>query len=264
MDPDRPAGGYVYGPVPSRRLGRSLGVDLVPYKTCTYDCVYCQLGRTTCKTIERREYVSIDAVLAELERKLAVAKRPDYVGLAGSGEPTLNSGIGRLITALKALTDVPIAVITNGSLLWSEQVRGELAAADLVLPSLDAGDEQMFERVNRPDPTIKFDMMVDGLAAFAARFRGETWLEVMLLAGLTDSAAEVEKIAASARVISPTCVQLNTASRPAVEDFAHPSSRADGRSGKIVLGAGGHHRRLCGRRRQSGCSRCCSRRRSRC
>lgn len=202
-----------------------MGVDLVPFKICTYDCVYCQLGRTTRKTVERQEYVSIDAVLVELNQKLAVGSRPDYIGLAGSGEPTLNSGIGRLITALKAMTDIPVAVITNGSLLWSEQVQEELAAAALVLPSLDAGDEQMFERVNRADPAIKFNLMIEGLAAFAARFPGETWLEVLLLAGLTDSPAEVEKIAAAAHQISPTRIQLNTASRPAVEDYAHPVSR---------------------------------------
>lgn len=212
---------YIYGPVPSRRLGRSLGVDLVPYKTCTYDCVYCQLGRTTNKTTERREYVPVDAVQAGIARHLAAGDTPDYISLAGSGEPTLHSGIGRLIRLIKGMTDIPVAMITNGSLLWMEEVQEELSEADLVLPSLDAGDAEMFEQVNRPDPSISFDLMVDGLAAFTGRFDGQVWLEVMLLAGLTDTPSQVEKIAQLVEQIAPTRVQLNTASRPPVEGFVH-------------------------------------------
>lgn len=212
----------IYGPVPSRRLGRSLGIDLVPFKTCTYDCVYCQLGRTTHRTVERREYVSTDAALAQLQAKLATGIAPDYISLAGSGEPTLNSGIGRLLPAIKGLTDIPVAVITNGSLLWMDEVCGELLAADVVLPSLDAGDAPMFKRVNRPDPAVTFELMVEGLTGFAKRFRGETWLEVMLLAGLTDMPAEAAKIATLVRAIGPTRTQLNTASRPAADSSVQP------------------------------------------
>jgi wyosine [tRNA(Phe)-imidazoG37] synthetase (radical SAM superfamily) len=213
---------YTYGPVPSRRLGRSLGIDLVPFKTCTYDCVYCQLGRTTDRTVTRREYVPVAPVLAELEQTLAAGDTPDYISLAGSGEPTLNSGIGRLLAGIKGLTDIPVAVITNGSLLWMREVQNELSTAEVVLPSLDAGDERMFERVNRPHPAIPFDLVVDGLVAFTKRFQGAVWLEVLLLAGITDTLTEVEKIAAVAWRIAPTRIQLNTASRPPVEGFAHP------------------------------------------
>jgi wyosine [tRNA(Phe)-imidazoG37] synthetase (radical SAM superfamily) len=216
---------HVYGPVPSRRLGRSLGIDLVPHKTCTYDCVYCQLGRTTDKTIERREYVPITQVLAELGHRLASGDNPDYIGLAGSGEPTLNSGIGRLVAAIKAMTDIPVAVLTNGSLLWMDEVQEELMAADLVLPSLDAGDKGTFERVNRPDPAVSFDLMIDGLATFTKRFQGRVWLEVMLLADLTGAPAEVEKISALAREIAPARIQLNTAVRPPAEGFVRPVPR---------------------------------------
>ena len=215
---------YVYGPVPSRRLGRSLGIDLVPFKTCTYDCVYCQLGRTTNKTIERKEYVAVEEVLAELERKLAAGDVPDYISLAGSGEPTLNSGIGDLIGKIKGLTDIPVAVLTNGSLLWMSEVQDALMAADLVLPSLDAGDEHLFRYVNRPHGDISFERMVDGLAAFTKRFPGEVWLEVLLLAGVTGIPSEVKKIAALAERIGPARVQLNTVSRPPAEEFALPLS----------------------------------------
>ena len=211
---------YVYGPVPSRRLGRSLGIDLVPFKTCTYDCVYCQLGRTTNKTIDRQEYIPINDVLTELHDKLAVGEAPDYIGLAGSGEPTLNAGIGEMIAGIKEMTDIPVAVLTNGSLLWMHEVQDALMAADLVLPSLDAGDTRLFEYVNRPHEAISFQRMVDGVAAFTRRFTKEVWLEVFLLGGVTGIPAEVEKMASIATLIQPARVQLNTVSRPPVEKFA--------------------------------------------
>jgi wyosine [tRNA(Phe)-imidazoG37] synthetase (radical SAM superfamily) len=215
---------YVYGPVASRRLGRSLGVDLVPFKTCTYDCIYCQLGRTTHQTIKRGEYVPVDAVLAELKAKLVLGPKPDYISLAGSGEPTLHARIGDLIAGIKLLTRVPVAVLTNGSLLWMPDVREALMEADLVMPSLDAGDEPMFQRVNRPHPEILFEVMVDGLAAFSARFRKLVWLEVLLVEGLTGNEKEAEKIAALARRIQPGRVQLNTVSRPPAEASVKPVS----------------------------------------
>jgi wyosine [tRNA(Phe)-imidazoG37] synthetase (radical SAM superfamily) len=215
---------YVYGPVASRRLGRSLGVDLVPFKTCSYDCVYCQLGRTTRQTTQRSEYVPVDAVLAELKTKLALGPKPDYIGLAGSGEPTLHGRIGSLIDGIKHLTRVPVAVLTNGSLLWVPDVQEALMEADLVMPSLDAGDEPMFQRVNRPHPEILFEVMVDGLAAFAARFRKLLWLEVLLIEGLTGNEKEVEKIEVLARRIRPGRVQLNTVSRPPAEASVRPVS----------------------------------------
>jgi wyosine [tRNA(Phe)-imidazoG37] synthetase (radical SAM superfamily) len=199
-------------------------VDLVPFKTCTYDCVYCQLGRTTHRTLQRDEYVPVDAVLAGLKTKLALGPKPDYISLAGSGEPTLHARIGDLIAGIKLMTRIPIAVLTNGSLLWVPEVQDALMEADLVMPSLDAGDEPMFQRVNRPHPEILFEGMVDGLAAFTARFRKLVWLEVLLVEGLTGNEKEVEKIAALARRIQPGRVQLNTVSRPPAEASVRPVS----------------------------------------
>jgi len=210
---------HVFGPVPSRRLGRSLGVDLVPFKTCTYDCIYCQLGRTTCKTIERKEWVPLADVVRELKMRQA-GSRPDYITLSGSGEPTLYSRIDELIDAIKTMTEIPVAVLTNGSLLWQPEVRAQLMKADVVIPSLDAGNEVRFRAINRPHPTISFEQMVNGLMEFRREYRGQYWLEVFLLEGYTAIQAEVEKLARLVERILPDKVQLNTVDRPPTEEFA--------------------------------------------
>jgi wyosine [tRNA(Phe)-imidazoG37] synthetase (radical SAM superfamily) len=210
--------GYVFGPVPSRRLGRSLGVDLVPFKTCTYDCIYCQLGRTTRKTVERREWVPLDEVAAELQEGLA--SRPDYVTLSGSGEPTLHSRVDDLIDRIRSLTDIPLAVLTNGSLLWQKEVRRQLLGAHVVMPSLDAGDRSMFNAVNRPHADIAFEQVLEGLIAFRDEYRGQYWLEVFLLGGHTAVPADARKIANCVDRIRPDRVQLNTVTRPPAEDYA--------------------------------------------
>jgi wyosine [tRNA(Phe)-imidazoG37] synthetase (radical SAM superfamily) len=210
----------VYGPVPSRRLGRSLGVDLVPLKACTYDCVYCQLGRTTSKTVRRHRWADPDAVVAQVGERLS--SKPDVIALAGSGEPTLHAGIGEVIDGVKAITDVPVAVITNGSLLGRPAVRRGLAAADIVLPSLDAPDEELFQRVNRPHATLRLADVVDGMVAFREGYAGEIWLEVMLLAGITGSPSKARRLAELAARIAPERIQLNTAVRPPAESFAAP------------------------------------------
>lgn len=204
----------MYGSVPSRRLGRSLGIDLIPYKTCTYDCVYCQLGRTTDKTIVRSEYRSPDIILEELELKLKEEDKPDYISLAGSGEPTLYKEILQLMKGIKRMTKIPVAVITNGSLLWMDEIREALAEADMVLPSLDAGDEKIFRMVNNPHESISFNTMVDGIAGFTSGFGGKVWLEVLLI-------ADVSGVDSAAR-ISPALVQLNTVLRPPADQTVRP------------------------------------------
>lgn len=213
---------FVFGPVVSRRLGRSLGVDLIPYKVCSYDCVYCQLGRTTRLTAERSQYVRLDRVIEDVRRALEAPGRIDYVTLSGSGEPTLCLGLGDLIGALRERTQVPIAVLTNGSLLSRPELRQELAAADLVIPSLDAGDPATFARVNRPDPSIGFESMVEGLMEFGKGYRGRVWLEVFIVRGYNDRPDQVERIAALARQIAPERLQLNTVARPPAEGDALP------------------------------------------
>ncbi len=217
---------YVYGPVQSRRLGRSLGIDIIPFKTCTYDCTYCQLGQTTNKTLDRKKFVPIDDVLTELEQKLGLGETPDYISIAGSGEPTLHSGIGNLILQISKMTEVPVAILTNGSLLWMDDVQEALMPANLILPSLDAGNEPLFQQVNRPHHDISFDRMINGLASFRDRFKGDIWLEVLLLEGITAIPSEVNKIASIIRRIAPTRIQLNTVVRPAAETNAHPVPKA--------------------------------------
>ena len=210
----------VYGPVPSRRLGRSLGVDLVPFKTCTYDCVYCQLGPTTQKTTTREQWVEPGRVLDQVRARLD--SRPDVIALAGSGEPTLYAGLGKVIDGIKAMSDVPLVVITNGSLLGRPDVQRDLAGADVVLPSLDAVDDASYRAVNRPHGDLGFDELVDGMVSFRSSFHGEIWLEVMLIEGTTGTGPMVEKLARHAARIAPDRIQLNTVVRPPAEQDARP------------------------------------------
>jgi len=210
----------IFGPVPSRRLGRSLGIDLVPFKTCTYDCIYCQLGRTTNKTIQRKNWVPIDAVLSRLRDKLD--SKPDYITLSGSGEPTLHCQLDELISRIKDITDIPVAVLTNGSLLWLSEVRSSLRLADLVIPSLDAGCNQIFQYVNRPHSDISFNKMLEGLVKFRVEYTGKYWLEVFVLAGVTTPEMEINKLKACINSICPDKVQINTVTRPPAENFAEP------------------------------------------
>ncbi len=207
----------VFGPVPSRRLGRSLGVDLIPPKTCTFDCTYCQIGRTTCKTEARADLASKDAVLASLKRKLDEGVEADVVTIAGSGEPTLHSQLGEIIDGIKSQTDIPVAIITNGSLLWDPSVRAACAKADIVMPSLDAADQPTFEAINRPHPSLKLDRIVDGLIAFRREFSGQMWLEVFVLDDVNSSDAHVAKLGELVARIQPDKVQLNTAVRPTAD-----------------------------------------------
>ncbi|MBN2591092.1 MAG: radical SAM protein [Sedimentisphaerales bacterium] len=211
---------YIFGPVPSRRLGRSMGVDLIPFKTCSYDCIYCQLGRTTNKTIERKEWVPFDEVTRQLKDKLYL--KPDYITLSGSGEPTLFSRCGELIAKIKSITDIPVAVLTNGSLLWLPEVRKSLLDADRVVPSLDAGSEHIFQYVNRPHPDISFNKMLEGLIRFREEYKGQYWLEVFLLAGVTTPELEINRMKTCIHSIQPDKVQVNTVTRPPAEAFAEP------------------------------------------
>jgi len=210
---------YVFGPVPSRRLGFSLGVDLVPFKTCCLDCIYCQLGRTTNKTVERADYVDPKEVIEEIERALSSKARTDYITLSGSGEPTLNASIGSIIAAIKSRTDKPVALLTNGCLLYRRDVRSDILEVDLAVPSLDAGSEEMFKKVNRPHRSLTLRKCVAGLTDFRKIFKNEIYLEVMLVKGISDSPEEIEWIRKIAEKINPHRIQLNTVVRPPAESF---------------------------------------------
>lgn len=207
----------IYGPVPSRRLGLSLGVDMVPYKTCTFDCVYCQIGRTPQPTIARRPYIEADRIMADLEAKLQSGVVPDFITLGGSGEPTLNSEIGQVIRRIKYFTEIPVAVLTNGALLYEAAVQAALSAADLVLPSLDAPDEETFYQINRPHPQISYRMLIEGLAGFRKIYSGRIWLEIFFVEGVNTSEAAIEKFRSLIETIDPDRVHLNTAVRPPAE-----------------------------------------------
>jgi wyosine [tRNA(Phe)-imidazoG37] synthetase (radical SAM superfamily) len=217
---------YVFGPVPSRRLGQSLGIDTIPLKTCNWNCVYCQLGRTRPLTNERREYVPTDVVLSQVKEALAGHKAGeiDWLTFVGSGEPALHSGLGQLIAGVKSLSDLPVAVITNGSLLYLPQVRAALKKADAVLPSLDAGSAQLYRQINRPHPETMFERLVNGLIAFRREFTGKLWIEVMLVQDLNDSEEALEEIAALLKRIRPDEVHINLPTRPPAETWVRPAS----------------------------------------
>ena len=212
---------YVYGPVPSRRLGQSLGVDPIPFKTCNYNCVYCQLGRTTPLSNERQEFFPPADILAEVQATLDKHKSGeiDYITIVGQGEPLLSTGLGQLISEVKVLTDIPVAIITNGALLFKPEVRAEISLADMVIPTLDAADEATFRCINRPWPELKITDIIEGLVAFRKVFDGQLWLEVMLVKGVNDTEESLTGIANALRRIRPDRVHLNVPIRPPAESW---------------------------------------------
>ena len=213
---------YVFGPVPSRRLGYSLGVDIVPDKHCTQNCVYCQIGRTKDVTVERRSFFPVADVLRAIAGALATGKKIDYVTFSGSGEPTLNKDLGKLIRGTRKLTNTKTCLLTNGTMFFDRQVRAEAALADLVVPSLDAGSEEVYRRVCRPHPSLTLEKLVGGLVAFREQYKGPIWLEVMLVRGLNDAPDELERIKKLAERIRPDKIQLNTVARPPQDPSARP------------------------------------------
>lgn len=215
----------VFGPVPSRRLGLSLGLDVIPLKTCTFNCIYCQIGRTPSPTIERRVYVDPEEVIAQVKEAIERGPRPDYITFSGSGEPTLNSALGVMINRIKRMTDIPVAVITNGSLLWMEEVRRDLKNADLVMPSLDAASEEVFKRINRPAPKLTIERVIDGLKRFCEEFEGKIWLEVMLVEGVNTDPEELRKLREVISSLDVDKIQLNTPVRPPAERWVKALGR---------------------------------------
>ena len=212
---------YVFGPVPSRRLGQSLGIDPIPLKTCNWNCVYCQLGRTSPLTNERKDFFPPEEIAAEVQEALE-AHQPgeiDWVTFVGSGETLLYASMGRLLRQVKSITKLPLAVITNGSLLYLPKVRQELEVADAVLPTLDAGTTELYLRINRSHPVITFERLVAGLIAFREEYRGRLWVEVMLVRGLNDTPQALADIARVLEEVNPDAIHINLPTRPPAENW---------------------------------------------
>lgn len=228
---------YTYGPVPSRRLGLSLGVDIIPLKTCTYNCIYCQLEETTNQTKERQSFCDIAELLKEVEGRLRSRPDADYITMSGSGEPTLNRDIGAIIDGIRRLSSKPIAVITNSSLLWRPDVRAELSKADLVIPSLDAGSDDLFRQINRPAEGLEFSEIIEGLRTFTRQTSSRVWIEVMLVSGINDTPEELAHLHEILRGLRLEKVQLNTVIRPPSELLAKPLTPQGMEHVRGILGA---------------------------
>ncbi|MDY0280841.1 MAG: radical SAM protein [Salinivirgaceae bacterium] len=206
---------YLFGPVPSRRLGMSLGVDLVPKKVCTLDCVYCEVGKTTKLTLDRKEYIKFDKVKEELIHYFNNNPDPDYITFSGSGEPTLNSRIGEMLQFIKQIKpNIPVAVLTNGTLFYDKKVREALLNADVVLPSLDAATNEVFMKINRPATNLTTDQYIQGLIDFRSEFKGKIWLEIFILPDYNDTDDELSELKKVILKINPDSIQLNTLDRP--------------------------------------------------
>jgi len=206
---------YLFGPVPSRRLGISLGVDLVPMKTCTLNCIYCECGESTNLTLERKEYVPFTTVKKELSLYFENNPVPDYITFSGSGEPTLNSRIGDVLNFIKNyIHDIPVALLTNGTLFSQKQVREDIKAATVIIPSLDAATEKVFRKINRPSPHLKVDKIIEGLIQLRKEYRGKLWLEIFIVPGMNDTEQELTALKQAIDKIEPDQIQLNTLDRP--------------------------------------------------
>jgi len=212
---------YIFGPVSSKRLGQSLGVDLLPPKSCTWNCVYCQLGKTKKFITERQEFFPREEILEEIQEAITANSSLDWITFVGSGETMLYKGIGWLIGEVKKFTTTPVAVITNGSLLYLPEVRKELLSADAVLPSLNAGSEALHRQIDRPAAGLTFRQHVEGLVAFRREYKGRLWIEVMLLGGINDSDEALHELAAVLKEIDPDMVHLVLPTRPAPEQEVH-------------------------------------------
>ena len=210
----------VFGPVLSKRLGNSLGIDVIPHKTCSYNCIYCQLGSEEKTITDLTNYYSVDEIIYELKEALLNNKNIDYITFTGSGEPTLYKDLKKLIYEIKQITDIPVCVITNGSLLYKQEMRSNLLLADLIIPSLDAGNEETFKLIDNPNKEIDFDKMVEGLIEFKKVFKGEYWLEIFLLKDINDNEDELDDIIKIVKKIKPDRIQLITATRRVANEKA--------------------------------------------
>ncbi|VBB42425.1 Radical SAM domain protein [uncultured Desulfatiglans sp.] len=226
---------YVFGPVPSRRLGLSLGIDLLPPKTCSFDCLYCEVGRTTLKLSEPRPLVSVAEVLEEARTILETATT-DVVTLAGSGEPTLHSGIGEVIAGLRDLSLEPVVLLTNGSLFWRKEVVHRVLAADVIMPTLCSAYPETFARIHRPHPDITLEKVIRGIRSLRNAYTGRLAMEVVLLAGINDTPQEIEALKDVLDELHADAVYLNTVARPPSDPTARAVAREKLEAVRTFLG----------------------------
>ncbi|MCB5259078.1 MAG: radical SAM protein [Candidatus Cloacimonetes bacterium] len=211
---------YLFGPVPSRRLGISLGVDLVPHKVCSLDCIYCEVGRTTNLTVERKEYVPVDEVIGELGNYLSQKPKLDFITFSGQGEPTLNIGLGKVLNYIKDnFPSYKVAILTNGTLFSDASLRAEVLRADVILPDLDAVSDTVFKKINRPHKSLNNSKIIEGLQSLRTEFSGKIFVEVFLIEAVNDTQSELKKIKRALLSIAPDLVQLNSLDRPSTEDW---------------------------------------------
>jgi wyosine [tRNA(Phe)-imidazoG37] synthetase (radical SAM superfamily) len=227
---------YTYGPVPSRRLGFSLGIDIIPHKNCSFDCIYCQLGKTKNKTLVRKEYAPVEQILDEVRTALKGNERIDHLTFSGSGEPTLHKRIRYLISEIKKMTEIPIAVLTNGSLLYLPEVRYDLLNADVVVPTLCTVNREVFQKIHRGQVGLHIGKIIEGYVEFRKIYKAKIWLEVMLIKGINDEPAQIEELKGIIDRINPDKIHLNTVVRPPSEEYARPVSQDTLQSVKEVLG----------------------------
>lgn len=216
---------YVYGPVPSRRLGISLGISPIPKKTCNYSCIYCQLGRTDRMTNTRQMFFTVKEIMDEFDEVLRNNINFDVVTIVGEGEPTLYLGLGELISEIQKRTDKPVAVITNGALFYDANLRSELYKADIVLPTMDAYDDESFKKVNRTYGTIDFKMVNDGLKTFSEEYQGQLWIELMLINGINDDDESLIKYSEALKKLKYARLYINTPVRPPAESYVKAVDR---------------------------------------
>jgi wyosine [tRNA(Phe)-imidazoG37] synthetase (radical SAM superfamily) len=216
---------HVYGPVPSRRLGRSLGINNIPPKACSYSCVYCQVGRTLYPRIHRREFYRPEEIVDEVAGKVGKIREKgdsvDYLTFVPDGEPTLDVNLGLTIDLLKPF-GIKIAVITNGSLLYLQDVREELARADLVSIKVDSVEEGVWRRVNRPSRSLRLSVILDGMLEFAGSFKGELITETMLISDINDKDDDIEQVAGFLSLLKPETAFISIPTRPPAEDWVVP------------------------------------------
>ena len=206
--------GFIFGPVPSRRLGLSLGINIIPFKTCSYNCIYCEVGKTTNLTIKRESFYDVKEIENEFRKTIDKVGRIDFVTFSGSGEPTLNSDLGELIRFVKSFGKYKVAVLTNGSLLYQKDVRDDLALADVVIPSLDSAAEDSFKKVNMPHKDLRIDKIIEGLIEFSKNFKNEIWLEILFVKGVNDSAKDIDALCDVLKLMKLNRIQIGTVDRP--------------------------------------------------